>query len=510
VRTAVLDELASAPRRLLDAVPEALWQRMIETISAQLDNSRPTRRALRRLVNRIRPMTTTRAVDLVVRDRRNGLKPEVWEHIAGSRTDLVDAVLDAGWPGVTRRTGRWNAAQQTRYEAQAIRLAADETAEIGMRARAASMIRDQDALTNLVDSASQSLALAAIRGINTQSVLVRCIESRPGPVAQAASRVLADLVDGRWTAASVGGLKEQARLLAEIRPPDAVDALLALWRSHHRDIRAVAATSLLTFLGEDPRAATAVAEAMSDEDAAVRQAAWKTPPTLTRDQLVTRARLTVEAIRTGNRDAIDAYAMWWRLAPDGFDRVVERAGGPYDHAISVAVTSAVTCVKDTEISERVALSLLARIVEVGVDVPQWLGDYDHLATRSALSSRWLVDAYLRIGMPRAAAGLLFTKAVQTLDVSWWRELVTVVGDRPDRLPGTVFVSSGGWNEAAAVEILAELAGIGGYVGARLEVWLVGFGGRQTEWTTPWRERLAELRAHEDVDIRELAGAVRVN
>ncbi len=509
VRTVVLNQLASAPRRLLDAVPEALWQRMIDTISAQLDNSRASRRALRRLVDRIRPMTATRAVELVTRDRRNGLKPEVWEHIAGSRTDLVDAVLDAGWPGPTRRTGRWNAAQQARYEAQAIRLAMDEMAEIGVRARAVTMIRDQQVLATLVDTAPQSLAVAAIRGTRTQSVLVRCIESRPGPVAQAASRVLADLDDGRWTAASVGGLKEQARLLAEIRPPDAVDRLLGLWRSHHRDIKAVAAASLLTFLGEDPRAAVAVAEAMSDEDSTVRQAVWKRPSTLTRDQLVTRARLIVEAIRSGQRDVIDTYALCWRLAPEGFDRVVERAGGPYDAAISAAVTNAIARVADTEIGERVALSLLERVVGVGVDVRQWLADHHQIAVGSALLCRRLVDAYLRVGMPRAAADLLFSQAVQTLDVSWWRELVTVVGDRPDRLPGPVFLSSSGWNETAAVEILAELAGIGGYVGARLEVWLVGFGGRQSEWTPPWRERLAELRAHEDIDIRELAGAVRV-
>jgi len=230
---------------------------------------------------------------------------------------------------------------------------------------------------------------------------------------------------------------------------------------------------------------------------------------LTHAQLVMRARLIVETIRTGGRDVIDAYASCWRLAPEGFDRVIERGCGPYDARISAAVTNAIVRVADTEIGERVALSLLERIVEIGVDVRQWLADYHRIAIGSALLSRRLVDAYLRAEMPRAAADLLFSQAARTLDVSWWRELVTVVGDRPDRLPGSAFLPAGDWNETAAFEVLAELAGIGGYVGARLEVWLVGFAGRQAKWTPPWRERLAELRSHEDVDIRELAGAVCV-
>jgi hypothetical protein len=510
VRTAVLDQLASAPRPLLDAVPAALWQRMTETIASRLDNSRPTRRALRRLVDRIRPMTAAQAVELVTRDRRNGLKPEVWAHIAGSRTDLVDAVLNAGWPGPTRRSGRWNPVQQARYEAQALRLATDEMAEIGVRAGAATMIRDQQVLADLVDTAPPSLAVAAIRGVSTPSVLVRCIESRPGAIAQAAGRVVVDLVDGRWTAASVGGLKEQARLLAETRPPDAVDALLGLWRSRHRDIKAVAAASLLTFLGEDARVSEAVLAAMTDDEETIRTAVlWKPSPTLTRDQRVAHARLVVEAIRHGHPDAMRAYGLMWRLAPEGLDRVVERTGGPYERYLATAVAMTVSLAAGTEIGDRAALSLVDRVVEVGVDVQSWLRSCEQIVLRSKPLVRRLVDAYLRLDLPRAAADLLFSQAIRTFDPTWWRELVTVVGDRPDRLPGMAFVSSDQWNEDAASEILAELSGIGGYVCTKLAVWLVGFAGQQTKWAQPWRERLMELRAHEDVDIRELAGAVRV-
>jgi hypothetical protein len=508
-RTAVLDQVASTPRRLLDAVPAALWQRMTDTISSQLDNSRATRRALRRLASRIRPMTAARAVDLVTRDPRNGLKPEIWAHIAGGRTDLVDVVLDAGWPGPTSRTGRWNAAQQARYEELAIRLATDDGVEMGVRARAATMIRDQEVLANLVDTAPQPLAVAAIRGMHTQSVLVGCVESRPGAVARAASRVLADLVDGRWASASVGGLKERARLLAETRPPDAVDALLGLWRSRHRDIKAVAAASLLTFLGEDPRVAVAVTEALADDEPTIRHAVlWKTPSTLTRDQHVARARLIVEAIRHGHRDLIHAYGQVWQLAPDGFDRVVERAGGLYERGVSAAIAIAISGAANTEAGERAALSLLDRIVAVGVDVQQWLGDCEQIGARSERVTRALVAAHLRAGMPSAAAKVLFSKAIHTLDASWWRELVAVVGDRPDRL-SEIYWLPDEWNEDAAVEIFGELTGIGGYVCTKLAVRLVGIGGRKAKWTPPWRERLAELRAHEDVDIRELAGSVRV-
>ncbi|GAA3434599.1 hypothetical protein [Kutzneria kofuensis] len=510
VRTAVLEQVASAPRRLLDAVPTALLQRMVATISSHLDNSRRTRRALRRFSNRIGAMTAERAVQLVRRDPRDGLRPEVWEHIAASRTDLVDVVLDAGWPGPTRRTGRWNPRQRARYEQQAVRLATDDTVEMTVRAAAATVIRDQKVLANLVDSAPQSLAVTAIRGVSTQSVLVRWVETRPGAIAGAASRVLVDLVDGRWAAASVGGAKEQARLLAETRPPDAVDALLDMWRNGHRDVKAVAAASLLTFLGEDPRASLAVAEAMADVEPTIRQAVLQgRPATLTRDQLLLRARLVVEAIRRGRPDVIRAYGTLWRLAPEGFDRVVERAGGRYDPDVSAAITTAISAAVNTEVGDRAALSLLDRIVAIGVDVRQWLGDCRRIDARSERMIRRRVNVFLQVGMPRAAADVLFCHAIRTLDVTWWRELVAVVGDRPDRLPELSFLSSTEWDDHAAVAVLDELTAIGGYVCAKLAVRLVAIAGPRTQWALPWRDRLDELRAHEDIDIRELAGVVRV-
>jgi hypothetical protein len=217
----------------------------------------------------------------------------------------------------------------------------------------------------------------------------------------------------------------------------------------------------------------------------------------------------VEAIRHGHPDAMRAYGLMWRLAPEGLDRVVERTGGPYERYLATAVAMTVSRAAGTEIGDRAALSLVDRVVGVGVDVQPWLRSCEQIVLRSKPLVRRLVDAYLRLDLPRAAADLLFSQAIRTFDPTWWRELVTVVGDRPDRLPGMAFVSSDQWNEDAASEILTELSGIGGYVCTKLAVWLVGFAGQQTKWAQPWRERLMELRAHEDVDIRELAGAVRV-
>ena len=510
-RTAVLEQLASAPRYLLDAVPAALWQRMITAISTSLDNSRRTRHALRRLSERIGAVNGQRAVELVTRDARNGLRPEIWAIIAAGRTDLVDAVLDAGWPGPTRWTGRWNRLQQAKYEQQAIRIATDDTVEIGVRVGAATMIRDQDVLERLVDTAPQSLAVAAIRGVTRQSVLVRCIEARPGPLAQAASRVLAGLTDARWAATSVGGAKEQARLLAETRPPDAVDSLLDMWRNGHRDVKAVVAASLLTFLGEDPRVSVAVGEAVNDDEPSIRQAVLGKPPaTLMRDQLVARARLVAGALHHGRPDVIRAYGSLWQLAPDGFDHVVALAGGPYDETRSQAVTATIWHAANTETGDRAALSLLDRTIALDIDAWRWIGDFERLGlnSRSEPVIRRLVDAFLRFGLTRRAADVLFAYAIKTLDLAWWRELVTVVGDRPDRLREHMFLQPIEWDEAAAIGILAELADIGGYVCAKLMVRLVQIGGGQTKWSPAWRERLDELRAHEDVDIRELATAIR--
>jgi hypothetical protein len=236
----------------------------------------------------------------------------------------------------------------------------------------------------------------------------------------------------------------------------------------------------------------------------------KPPATLMRDQLVARARLVADALHHGRPDVVRAYGSLWPLAPDGFDHVVELAGGPYDDTRSRAVTTTIWQAANTEVGDRAALSLLDRIIALDVDVRQWLGacERNGLASWSGPVSRRLVDALLRFEMPRAAVDVLFANAIETLDVAWWRELVAVVGDRPDRLGGHPYRSPDEWDEVATVVILAELADIGGYVCAKLAVQLVQIGGAQTKWSQAWRERLDELRAHEDVDIRELATAIR--
>jgi hypothetical protein len=512
VRSTVLECLADAPRRLLDAVPESLWQWLTNVISSAIDNSRRTWRAFRRLSDRIGTMTEQQAVELVRRNPRDRLKPAVWDVIARRRTDLVDGVLDASWPGPTSATGRWNPMQRARYEEQAAKLARDEAVEIGVRVAAARMIRDQGVLTYLVDRAPQPIALAAIRGITAEQVLVRCVESWRGPISRVAGQVLADLSDGQLRSISVGGTKEQARLLAETRPPEAVDRLLELWQNGHRDVKAVAAASLATFLGEDPRVSTAVTAAMIDDESAIRQAVLGKPPAiLTHDQSVTLARLTFDAIRPGRPDVIGAYGNRWRLAPDGFGRVIEQAGGPYTANVSSAVVSAIWAALNTETGDRAALSLVDRIIEADVDVRRWLEDCQPLARgiRSERVIGRLVEVFLQAGMIRAAATLLYQTAVRTLDLTWWRELVRVVGERPDRLGERDYARPRQWDEDAAVDILDELSRIGGYVPAKLTVRLVRIGGLETEWTRPWRERLGELQAHQDIDIRELAAAVRI-
>lgn len=488
VRAFLLNRLAQAPKRLLDAVPSELWQRMIRAISSALDNSERTRRALRRLSERL-----------------GVLEPEHWEVVARRRTDLVGAVLDTGWPGPTRWTGRWTAAQQARYEEQAICLAMDDAAEMSARVAAAKMIRDQAVLVHLLDRAPQPLALAALRGITSEHVLVRCVQAWRGPISRVAGRMLADLVDGSLTAISVGGTKEQARLLAETRPPDAVDRLLALWRHAHRDIKVVAAASLVTFLGEDPRVSTVVSEALVSEDAATRQAVLGKPPIpLTPRQSVLFARLLVEALPHGAPDVIIAYAAHWRLAPDGLDAVVELISQPYDQKLVHAVMGVLHATADTEAGDRVMLAVLDRAAG------RWLRDFWPLARgrRSVEVIRGFVEAFRRAGLNRLAAEVLQATAVRTLDVAWWRELVEVVGDRADRLTARDIWRPHEWREAAAIDIFDELIATGGYVPARLALVLARIGGLETEWAAPWRARIEELRSHRDVDIRELATAVR--
>jgi hypothetical protein len=502
-RTAVLDELASAPGRLLDAVPEALWQRLIAAMSGHLDNPPINRRALRRLKDRVGAMTEERAVELVARDPRRGLDPEVWPIIAGHRTDLVDIVLKAGWPGPTRRVGRWNPVQRLSYEKQAARLAMDSSAAMAVRVEAAKMVQDQDVLVHFLDSAPQPLALAALRGITAEHVLVRCVQAWRGPISRLAARRLADLVDGELTAISVGGEREQARLLAETRPPTAVERLLALWRHGNHGLRTVAMSSLVTFLGEDPRVAPAVAAALADDDAEIRQSVLRESIVpLTHEQHITLARLVSDAIPRGREDVIGAYGKRWRLAPDGFDRVVDHAGEP---GLSAAVVSTLWASANTETGDRAAMAVLARIS----GSPDWLRAFRSVAFRSRSTdlARRYVDTLRQAGMVRFAVDALTMTAMRSLDPVWWRELVALIGDRPDRLSRRDFVRPREWDEAAAEAILAELSEIGGYVPTRLALQLVHIGGRETNWTPRWRTRLARLRAHEDEDIRELAAAV---
>ncbi|WP_157495053.1 hypothetical protein [Kutzneria sp. 744] len=502
-RTAMLEQLVSAPRRLLDAVPKALWQRMIDAMSGHLDQPPKNRRALRRLKERIGVMTERQAVELVARDPRHGLEPEVWAIIAGRRTDLVDDVLKVGWPGPTSKTGRWHPVQRLIYEKQAARLAMDDAAELTARVEAAKMVHDQGVLIYLLDRAPQSLALAALRGITAEHVLVRCVQARRGPISRLAARRLADLVDGELTAISVGGEREQARLLAETRPPTAVDRLLRLWQHGHRDLRTVAMSSLVTFLNEDPRVAPAVAAALADHDDEIRQAVLREPVVgLTRDQSVRLARLVVDAIPHGREDVIGAYGKLWGLAPDGFDRVVEHAGKP---GLSAAVVSTLWAAADTEAGDRAAMAVLARIS----GETDWLRAFRSVAFRSRSTelARRYVDTLQQSGMVRFAVDALTMTAMRSLDPVWWRELVVLIGDRPDRVSNRSFIRPREWNEAAAEVILAELQGIGGYVPTRLALQLVHIGGASTNWAQPWPTRLAELRAHEDEDIRELAAAV---
>ena len=112
-------------------------------------------------------------------------------------------------------------------------------------------------------------------------------------------------------------------------------------------------------------------------------------------------------------------------------------------------------------------------------------------------------------MVRFATEVVSSVAVQRIDVGWWRELVALLDGRPDRLNERVFRRPDRWDEDAAVEILEELAGIGGYGPAKLAVQLVRIGGEHTRWAPPWRARLEELRAGDDADIREMATAVRI-
>jgi hypothetical protein len=199
---------------------------------------------------------------------------------------------------------------------------------------------------------------------------------------------------------------------------------------------------------------------------------------------------------------IGAYGKLWRLAPDGFDRVVEHAGNP---GLSAAVVSTLWAAVDTEAGDRAALSVLERISGCN----DWLRAFRSVAFRSRSTdlARRYVDTLQQSGMVRFAVDALTMTAMRSLVPAWWRELVALIGDRPDRLSSRSFVRPREWDEAAAEAIFAELQENGGYVPTRLTLQLVHIGGASTNWAQPWPKRLAELRTHEDEDIRELAAAV---
>ncbi|MDQ1645610.1 MAG: hypothetical protein QOJ50_1794, partial [Cryptosporangiaceae bacterium] len=273
-----------------------------------------------------------RAGDLVAADPALGGSAAVWRIIATRRTDLVGAVLAASEhlppvrPAVLRR---WTPGQRAAYRARAERVALDEDAPLSARIAAVELVTRATVLTGLAESAPPPVAAAALTAYghspDAVPLLLRRAGEPTGVVSRAAVRalpvalgslpaeriteVLARLL--RIREGQVGAAKEAARLLGSLRPPGAVDALVAAWHGGLRhDVRAAVAVVLAGFA--DPRAEAVLAEAAVGQPAVRSAVARLRPESLAPGLRPAVGRAIAAALRSGDEDVRRAAAIAYR------------------------------------------------------------------------------------------------------------------------------------------------------------------------------------------------------
>ncbi|WP_433469642.1 hypothetical protein [Spirillospora sp. CA-128828] len=237
-----------------------------------------------------------RAAELLAADASAIVLPDVWEAVAGRRTDLLLTALDDGrrgrfetaeWapPVSPRAAGRWTPAQAGRVRAVLAAATRDERLPVDARIDAVlSLGLLPGGLPDLIAQAGREdepvLAEAAVEAMAAtdrpagalDELLVHARTARSAVAVAAMAACSASVPPSRLgplLAAALTGpdakvvvRKQAARLLERLRLPDAADVLLGAWNDPalHRDVR-VAVAAALRRMPEDPRALAALGDA---------------------------------------------------------------------------------------------------------------------------------------------------------------------------------------------------------------------------------------------------------
>ncbi|HET8683684.1 MAG TPA: hypothetical protein VFM54_17725 [Micromonosporaceae bacterium] len=507
---------------------------------------------------------------LVAYDRSMLTLPDVLAVAARRRTDLIDKDLLAGkrlrgrfgtgeawWlPAVDRRALRWWTPQQVeRYAALVRRAVQDEGLDRWRRAALARSLpglpgHGPAAVAGLVAGDDVLVAEGALTGLahcdRPDQALPVLLDSVHGDRARVAvfaasrcarytppSQLAAILGRALAEAPKVTVRKEAARLLSALRPPGAVEALVAAWHrdGQHRDVRVAVAAALRARL-DDPRSWAVLEAAVEGERHAAESLLDAAPCQLAEPD---RARYAVLVSRlTGHpepevvRRAYAALAAWAPWAPDSAARIVagvtDLAEGPtWRYAAGCALAPAVWHALPDLLPQLATtlLQLTRSDPDAGPlrDLParQRLGylvegvcGSAEAARRQPVPVRRMIEILgaeptFATAAARLRAALLWPGPGFVDDLQALAELLTGLPSAASEVDGDCAVST--WEPAGVAPGVDALAGRGDAAGGLLAVALTKVAGPRAGWPQPWRQRLRTLRRHPTPEVRHAALAV---
>lgn len=356
---------------------------------------------------------------------------------------------------------------------------------------------------------------------------------RPSGLTAVLGPVLAD------AGSKITSQKEAARLLGELHATDAVERFHAAWPDAHRDVRAAMVAVTAQHLLDQPGAWRLLRSALDDAAAVAEAVVRVSPYTVAVRHRERYGELIVSACAHDDRDVIHAslraLAAWADWAPGGMPmctgavvdlarpagvwRTAVKALGQYARArvgvpeIAETVRSLVrtdhdpagpdAADRDRPARQRLAVLVAELTARSRSQVAGWRGTLRTIA--AALAEE---PAHLGTWARLQIAALDWQAPGPDLD-----ELMGRLSVRPVQavhaaavLTDTMQATQAHWTSDAFEPLVPRLAGHS-CAGGLLAVAIVRQCGGRREWPAPWRERLRELRAHPDDDVREAALAV---
>jgi hypothetical protein len=511
-----------------------------------------------------------KAAALAERDESLLTLPAVLSVVARRRTDLVDGHVLAGRPlrgrfGTRKATWvpvvdaaalrLWTPDQIRRYAALTRGVVDDDGLDRWQRAQAARLLprlpgQSPEAVADLIDGEDVLIAEGVLTGLAgheppEQAVPV-LLEHLSGDRARVAvfalsrcarhiapSRLGPSLRAALAEAPKVTVRKEAARLLSQMRVPDAVDDLVAAWRrdGQHRDVLVAVAVGLRAWL-DDPRSWTALEAAAAGERHAAESLLDAVPHQMSESDRPRYAalvrRLTGHPEPEVVRKAFDALAAWTPWAPES---AAEIAAGITDLAPGstwrYAAACAATPIVWTGFPDLLA-DVASTLIRLGATDPdaeplrdrparQRLADLVDSVCRSAQAARrhrepldgllavlrthpTYVTVAARLVASRLGPGPHFGSDLTAL--------ADILADAPTQASCVDgYLSVDRWEPDEAAPGVDALAARGDTTGGLLALAMLEEAGPRTGWSDAWRERLRQLRRHPSAETRLAALAV---